>query len=1067
MIRKTTLALGPAMIALVWNAGAQAQAIKANATTQDMRIPAQDLGNALKDFARATGLQLAARPDLLKGRRSHAIRGRMTAAQALARLTKGTDVEANIVGGTIVVRLHAPRPAPVRSPRVATQTTAKAAAATSRSEAATASDDDIVVTGYAAAFRKSTDMKRRTRVVSDSISADDMGELPVNNVAESMARMPGVNAVRNPTTGEGDRITIRGLSTELNTYAINGVRMGGAGSRDDRFFRGVRLSVLPPDGIDSITVYKSLTPDRDGDALGGGIDIRTPTAFDRKPRYFLVNGQAGWLDKFDRRGAGQISASMGHRITDDLGVFLTGSWSRRRSQYESNGGDGDNQPRRWYANSETLGWDPSEFVMRGMTLQMGETDVRRWGVNGSVDWRPENHQFHLRGQYNRYSNTQFSNQLNFRNDTGKNSTRLVQRDPGVMDLVQPDQAVIGSAGKKGRLYSYTTAQIIDQDKDGVITDADRKTKSLYSLYGGSGQWNPQGFRLRRYWDGARNTGTLASVNVGGVSDFGTVKLDYDLSFSRSEDNLDDSYDLQFRGDKYGWLGNTGVGVSSMQDPRFPKWVLNQTGLAAVQDPSQYPFNGLSGEVGGSGESLWQSQINAQWTPDSPWLDTIKLGAKAFRSRRNVYNGTFLNLSATGTMADFSGFFGRPVTTMFGGVYTDDYRLGAVIDNSKMLAELQRAERGESKIFSGLAVSPNAARMTGEDSFRFDERVVAGYAMATAHWGLAQLIGGVRVEQTANHIDAFAIDPVQGDRYTTDRSSFLNVLPSIHLNYDLSPRTLARAAVWTSFSRPDIARMSSSREYGYDTDPDGDGVENPTSQWLLLSIRQGNPDLKPMRAVNFDLSLEHYAGKVGAYSVAVFYKDIRNFLFRSSSSNVRNGTLGAMVSPDGVAISMPNNGRQAKVYGAEVSVQQIMHWLPGPLADLGFNVNLTLQKSQAETGIGWHPAGYKLPLVETPERIANIQLFWNHKGAEIYASWTHQSKFLGGIQDFGNDPYDHGYSFIDLTARYKVVGDVALSVQVQNLLDNYTYWETFGPGIGSSRAYTKNGRSVSFGVNAVF
>ena len=45
--------------------------------------------------------------------------------------------------------------------------------------------------------------------------------------------------------------------------------------------------------------------------------------------------------------------------------------------------------------------------------------------------------------------------------------------------------------------------------------------------------------------------------------------------------------------------------------------------------------------------------------------------------------------------------------------------------------------------------------------------------------------------------------------------------------------------------------------------------------------------------------------------------------------------------------------------------------------------------------------------------------------------------------------------------------MALSVQVQNLLDNYTYWETFGPGIGSSRAYTKHGRSISFGVNAVF
>ena len=50
---------------------------------------------------------------------------------------------------------------------------------------------------------------------------------------------------------------------------MNGVRMGGAGSPGDNFYRGVRLSFLPPEGIDSITVIKSLTPDRDGDALGG------------------------------------------------------------------------------------------------------------------------------------------------------------------------------------------------------------------------------------------------------------------------------------------------------------------------------------------------------------------------------------------------------------------------------------------------------------------------------------------------------------------------------------------------------------------------------------------------------------------------------------------------------------------------------------------------------------------------------------------------------------------------------------------------------------------------------
>ena len=63
----------------------------------------------------------------------------------------------------------------------------------------------------------------------------------------------------------------------------------------------------------------------------------------------------------------------------------------------------------------------------------------------------------------------------------------------------------------------------------------------------------------------------------------------------------------------------------------------------------------------------------------------------------------------------------------------------------------------------------------------------------------------------------------------------------------------------------------------------------------------------------------------------------------------------------------------------MSAQQVFHWLPGPLAGLGASVNLTLQKSEAETGISWHPQGYTLPLMETPEAVANVQIFWRARG----------------------------------------------------------------------------------------
>lgn len=1071
MFRLTTPAASALAIALVSLAGGTGFAPEAQAASQRsyrFDIPAQDLARALQEYSRVTGIPVAASPDALRGRRSQAVTGTLSAERALKLLIAGGNVDARRKGGTIIVKPLPAKPLSAKA-RPAKAQPAPQMVAQSQDNAPTEprSEDEIVVTGYFGAAGRALDIKRDNATVSDTVIADDMGKLPANNVSEALARLPGVNAVRSATTGEGDRITVRGLSTELNNYSINGVRLGGAGSRDNNFYRGVRLSVLPPDGIKQITVYKTLTPDRDGDALGGSVDISTPTAFDQAPTYFRLSAEGGMLDKYDDRKSGQVSGAASHQFSDKFGIYVSANWSRRKSQFEQNGVDGDNQPDTWYTDSETLGWDPNRFVMRGMDLGFGETDVKRWGGNTSLDFRSGDHDLHVRGQYAKYQKKEFLNRLNFRNDTGKNSTRLSQVNTSDTSLTQPDDNIVGYDAKLGRIYGYTTSQIVDRDKDGKITDADRSAKSFYSLNGGSGTWDPQGFRLRRFWEASNESGNLASANAGGVSRLGNFTIDYDVSYSRSEDNLDDGYTMEFRSDKYGWLGNTGVLFSSSGDSRYPKWLLNTAGLNGVQDPSQYAFSSLEGEIGGSGEKLWQAQFNTEWKPGLSWLDSIKTGAKFYDSRRETYSGSFLQLDAEGTLADFSEFHGKDVNSLFGGAYSGIYRLGTTIDNEKMLAELQRAEAGESTIFEGFAVDPSNATIADEDSFKFNERVISGYAMATAHVGRATILTGVRVEATRNTIDAYNLDQVQGARYTTDRSSFTNVLPSIHVNFDLDRQTKLRTAAWTSFARPDIARMSSAREYAYDTDPDGNGVQNPTAEWVLMGIQQGNPNLKPMRSVNLDLSLERYAGNSGAYSVALYYKSITNFLFRSSSSNIRDGTLGENVDPTGVAISMPNNGKSAEVYGVEFSGQQRLHWLPGILGSLGVGGNLTLQRSKAVTGLSWHPEGYELPLMETPETIANFQLFWQRAGWEIYGAWNYQSKFLSGINDFGNNPYEQAYSFVDLTFRKTFIKKSSIQLQVQNLFDAHTYWQTVSSGDGASRAYIKNGRSITLGFNLIF
>lgn len=920
--------------------------------------------------------------------------------------------------------------------------------------------EDVVVTGYLQGLRRSIDEKRANDMISDSVSADDMGKLPSANLTEAASRIPGVSAVRNHFTGEGDRVVVRGMSTEYNAYAVNGVRMGGSGSPGDNFFRGVRLSFLPTSGVDAITVYKSLLPYMDGDAIGGTVDVKTPTAFDYKPVHLAGSIEGTLLQQRDDRTSWAADLAFGRQFSDRLGLFITGNVSERNSQFEQIGNSGDNMPRTWYATTQSLDFDPTTFVTRGLEMSTGDTEVKRWGFNGSLDWRGDNHQFHLRGQYNEYEETQFRNRLNLRNEGGTSaSNRLEQVDKSRGDLPRPENAIIGH-GPKGAIYSYTTAQIVDRDKDGVITDADKGGTSFYSLNGASGYWDPRGFRLRRYWEGGTTEGVLSLVNLGGESRFGAFTLDYDVSHSQSEDNIVDEYEMYFGRNAYNWLGNKGVEIISQDDPQYLKWVLNPAGMAGVQDLTQFNASGLSSGYGGASETLNQAQFNLRYEPTGSWLTEVRIGAKYYKSEREREEGTLLGLDSKGTMADYRSLFGSPVNDMFDGRYTGLLRLGEVLDTDKMMAEIRRARDGQSSLLD----FDEGESLDQSSTWFFDETIMAAYAMATARFGNLEVIAGVRMEDTSNDIRAWTEDPVQGDNFTQDESGFTNWLPSIHLNYDLTDRAKLRAAIWTSVSRPDINRMTSAKEYGYDSDPDGDGKVNPVSEWVLSSISQGNPDLEPMTSVNYDLSAEYYNGRTGAYSLALFYKDLDKFLFRSSSSVIRGGTSGEYDDPSGISISQPLNGRGANIWGVEINARQQLHWLPAPFDGLGVALNATIQRSEAQTGLSWHPEGYTLPFMETPDHIVNLELFWERNGWEAYLAYNFQDKSLEDIEDYGNDPYEQDYHFVDVMVRRDITENLTATFKVQNLLDSHTYFYTFGSGKGGVRDYIENGRYLSLNLN---
>ena len=82
--------------------------------------------------------------------------------------------------------------------------------------------EEVVVVGTRAAQRTSIDRKKNAATAMDSISAEDVGKFPDQNVNEAISRVAGV-ALDRGDNGEGQGISIRGNGMEATRVDIDGM----------------------------------------------------------------------------------------------------------------------------------------------------------------------------------------------------------------------------------------------------------------------------------------------------------------------------------------------------------------------------------------------------------------------------------------------------------------------------------------------------------------------------------------------------------------------------------------------------------------------------------------------------------------------------------------------------------------------------------------------------------------------------------------------------------------------------------------------------------------------------
>lgn len=180
----------------------------------------------------------------------------------------------------------------------------------------------IVRSAVASSQMKALNIKKNAPGIMEVLAADAIGKLPDRNAAEAVQRLQGVSVAR--YHGEADQATVRGTPFAWTSTLFNGTRMPSAS------VYGTRNSILdavPSEMIQYVQLSKAITPDMEGDAIGGSIDFIMRTAPAKRTFNISAAGGYNWRSQ---NGTYNASLVYGDRFfKNKLGVIVASSiWDR-------------------------------------------------------------------------------------------------------------------------------------------------------------------------------------------------------------------------------------------------------------------------------------------------------------------------------------------------------------------------------------------------------------------------------------------------------------------------------------------------------------------------------------------------------------------------------------------------------------------------------------------------------------------------------------------------------------------------------------------------------------------
>ncbi|MGI2104054.1 TonB-dependent receptor [Shewanella frigidimarina] len=810
--------------------------------------------------------------------------------------------------------------------------------------------------------------------------------------------------------GRANVISIRGLGPDFTTATLNGREQASVNDN-----RGVEFDQYPSELLNRVVVYK--TPDASvmAQAIGGTVDMQTisPLTHGEQTIAMSLRGEMNDLGSLNSGSSDtgyRGSVSYIDQFADDtIGIAL--GYARMMSP---------NQEERWQAWGYPEN-DAGDSVLGGAKPFVRSSELERDGILAVFEYAP-NEKFTsvVDIYYTKFTDDQRLRGIEIPAAWGTN---------GGVTATTTDDGLVTQGTING-------AEVV------IRNDVNKRDAESLSI-----GWNNK-FTINDNW---------------------SVEADIALSKAERTDIGMESYTGTGRGTAVGAVDDLGFNYNGNGGYNFTH-DLNYADPNVIKlgDPlgwgSPLGANTQDGFINKPeiDDELKSFRLSAEYVFDDGAVRSVEFGVnRTNRDKSKLDKGYYLTLAGYDGSDDYLETV--PEQYLLSPTSLDFFGMGDVLSydslafyNDGGYTETDVADVDLSRATNSWAVSEEVSTFYVKTNL---ESELFGFPL-TGNVG----IQAVHTDQSSDGTVATVENGVVTLTPRTAGDSYLEWLPSMNLGFEVADGQMLRFAAARTLTRARMDKMNANVNFSYNQNPN-DGVN-----W---SGGAGNPELRPWLARQYDISYENYFSDQGYFSVAVFYKDLENYVY-DQQTNFDFSTLLPQNPGDNPIgnVSQPQNGNGGYVQGIEASLSIDFGLFADSLSGFGTILSGSYNDSEVKETSDSDPT----TLPGLSEKTFNATVYYENSGFEARISSRYRSDFLGEVTKISLQRENVnikaetvvdaqiGYDFTEsgIDALY------GLSVQFQiNNLTNEPFTSYTGDDQRLVRDYQNYGRNFMLGANYKF